>query len=100
MWVVIFRAKVRQLDAQYHEWAALLRDKALNEFGCTAFHSLQEGDEEIALSYWPSEAAIAAWKNETLHRQAQTLGRTRWYASHSVTIAEVKRESHSALIAR
>jgi len=45
MFVVIFRAKTRNLDAEYSKVAARLRDLALAESGCLEFHSVMEGRE-------------------------------------------------------
>lgn len=62
MFIVIFRARVRQLDDQYFQTATRMRELAMAKFGCLDFHAVTEGDEEIALSYWPDEASIRAWK--------------------------------------
>ncbi len=92
MYVVIFRAKVRTLDEEYSRVAARMRELALSEFGCLAFHAVTEGADEVALSYWPSEEAIRAWKSHPEHVLAQQTGRARWYASYSVEVAQVTRE--------
>ena len=91
MFVVIFRAQARNLDAEYSAMAAQMRDLALTQFGCLDFTAVTEGDQEVALSYWPNEASIRAWKQHTDHLLAQQLGRERWYARYSVEVAEVKR---------
>lgn len=91
MYVVIFRARIHRLDEQYTATAARMRELALREFGCLAFHACSEGLDEIALSYWPDEAAIQAWRAHPEHVEAQRLGRTRWYASYSVEVAHVER---------
>ncbi|MDH7944085.1 antibiotic biosynthesis monooxygenase [Pseudohongiella sp. SYSU M77423] len=91
MFVVIFRATVKQADELYSATAARLRELALTEFGCLEFTAVNEGDTEIALSYWPSEEHILAWKAHPEHRTAQQLGRERWYSSYSVQIAEIGR---------
>ena len=91
MYVVIFRARVRQFDAEYTAMAAQMRELALQQFGCLSFTAATEGDQEIAVSYWPDEASILAWKQHAEHLEAQQLGRNRWYASYEVDIAEVKR---------
>jgi len=95
VFVVIFRARVRQLDAEYAAMAARMRELALTEFGCLDFCAVTEGDQEVALSYWPDEASIRAWKQHTDHLMAQQLGRERWYASYSVEVAEVTRAYRS-----
>ncbi len=96
MWVVIFRATARQLDAEYGATAAALRDLALTQFGCLEFTSATEGQQEIALSYWPDEASIRAWKQQADHLMAQKLGRERWYAGYTVEVAEIRRRYGSA----
>lgn len=91
MFVVIFRAEVRQFDAEYSAMAARMRALAQAEFGCLSFTATTEGNQEIAVSYWPDEASIRAWKQHGEHLEAQQLGKNRWYASYEVDIAEVKR---------
>ena len=99
--VVIFRAQARALDADYSAMAAQMRELALTQFGCLDFTAVTEGDQEIAVSYWPDEASIRAWKQHTDHLAAQRLGRERWYAAYSVEVAEVtRRYSHPTPSAR
>ena len=92
MYVVIFRAKVRSLDAEYAEVAARMRELALGQFGCLEFQAVTEGTDEIALSYWPDEASIQAWKEHAEHVLAQQLGKARWYEFYIVQVAYVTRE--------
>lgn len=91
MFVVIFRATARALDADYAATAARLRELALRDFGCLDFIAVTEGEQEIALSYWPDEAHIRAWKQQADHLMAQQLGRERWYGGYTVEIAEITR---------
>lgn len=92
MFVVIFRAKVRQFDDEYSTMAKRMRELALTQFGCLDFQALTEGKDEIALSYWPDEASIRAWRAHPEHVVAQRLGKERWYESYLVQVAEVDRE--------
>ena len=92
MFIVIFRAKVRSTDNEYAQVAARMRELALGQFGCLEFIAVTEGQDEIALSYWPSEAHIRAWKTHSEHALAQQLGRSRWYESYTVQVTEVTRE--------
>lgn len=91
MIVVIFRATIRAVDSEYFQVAARMRTLAIEEYGCLAFHAVTEGQTEIALSYWPSEEAIAAWRSHPEHRAAQETGQQRWYESYSVEVATVTR---------
>ena len=92
MFVVIFRAKVRRFDEEYSRMAARMRDLATRRFGCLEFHAVTEGNEEVALSYWPDEESIRAWRNHPEHVLAQQAGRDRWYESYSVQVTEIRRE--------
>lgn len=92
MFVVIFRARVRTLDAEYSKTAARMRELALTEFGCIEFCAVTEGSDEIALSYWPSEEHIKRWKAHPEHVAAQQMGRDKWYESWSVQVAQITRE--------
>lgn len=95
MYIVIFRATVRDLDAEYSSTAARMRQLAIEQFGCTEFHSVTEGTTEISLSYWPSEEHIRAWKAHPEHMFAQQQGRERWYREYSVEVAEIARQYHN-----
>jgi heme-degrading monooxygenase HmoA len=92
MYVVIFRAVAKNLDAEYSQTANQLRELAMTEFNCIAFKAITEGTDEIALSYWKNLDDIKRWKAHPTHIKAQQLGRERWYESYSVQIAEVGRE--------
>lgn len=46
----------------------------------------------ITVSYWTSLEAIRAWKRDAEHREAQRLGRERWYADFRIRITRVERE--------
>lgn len=94
-YVVIFRAKVRTLGAEYRQVAARMRELALAEFGCLDFHAVTEGADEVALSYWPSEDAIRAWKAHPEHVLAQKAGRERWYESYTIEVARIGRDYRS-----
>lgn len=92
MFVVIFRAKIRQLDPEYTRTATRMREIALAEFGCIEFQAFADGINEVALSYWPDEESIRAWKAHPEHVAAQRMGSDRWYESYVVQVAKVGRE--------
>lgn len=92
MFVVIFRATIRELDDEYSAMAARMRELALTHFGCIEFHALMEGREEVALSYWLNEESIVAWRQHPEHLEAQRLGRTRWYESYRVEVTKITRD--------
>jgi len=92
MWIVVFRAKVGALDEEYARVAERLRTLAIGQFGCLEFVAVNEGRDEVARSYWPSQESIQMWKQHSEHLLAQELGRERWYESYVVQVAEIQRE--------
>ena len=99
MHIVLFRAKIRLFDEEYTRVAARMRELAMTEFGCLDFQAVTEGDDEVAISRWPDEASIRAWRQHPEHLEAQRKGRERWYRSWSIEVAEVTRsyEGHGGL---
>lgn len=92
MYAVIFRAEIARADEEYSQMAARLRELAIQEYGCLEFTAVTEGNSEIAISYWSSKEQILAWKANAMHLVAQEKGRSQWYSSYRVQIAEVVRE--------
>ena len=95
MFAVIFRAVVRELDDDYFATATRLRELAFEEYGCIDFVSANEGNTELAISYWPSREHISSWRNNPEHRAAQEKGKSLWYQSYQIEITEVL-QSHGA----
>jgi len=85
-YVVIFKARIKELDQCYFETAQRMRERALSQFHCQYFEALTEGTQEIALSYWNSLHDTRAW-----HADAQELGKNSWYTYFSVEVCEVLR---------
>lgn len=73
-----------------------LTPKQMLEYGCTEFTSCTEGNTEIAISYWETQAQIKAWKQNAEHLTAQSLGKSTWYKSYRVQVVEVVREYSSS----
>ncbi len=92
MYAVIFIAQLNKTDETYSDMAARMRALAIDEYGCSDFTSVTEGDTEIAVSYWQTRQQIQAWKNNPEHQQAQALGKAKWYKSYTVQVVEVVRE--------
>ena len=96
MYLVIFTAEMANPDQAYLSLAATLRAQAINDYGCTRFVSSCQGTQEIALSYWPDLESIKRWKQDALHKEAQSLGKSTWYSSYRVDICELKQSYSSA----
>lgn len=91
MYAVIFKATAAEFDAEYFSTAARLKELAFEKYDCQDFVSVTQGGEEIAISYWQTMQQIKNWKNDPEHRQAQAMGRKKWYKKFTVEICEVIR---------
>jgi len=89
MIAVIFKATIAEFDDEYLRTAEHLKDLALTKYGCQDFVSVSDGNQEITISYWQTMEQIRDWKNDPEHRDAQILGRDKWYKSFSVEICEI-----------
>ena len=45
----------------------------------------------ITISYWESEDAITAWREEVEHSEARARGKSEWYESYSLKVARIER---------
>jgi heme-degrading monooxygenase HmoA len=45
------------------------------------------------LVYWQDHETMAAWRNHPRHRIAQQSGRSKWYASFRLEVADIVRET-------
>ena len=89
---VIFSSRRANADPAYDEMAVRMSELARNQPGFLGIESVRGADGNgITVSYWTTEAAIAAWKENTEHLLAQERGRNEWYASYDVRIARVER---------
>lgn len=90
MVMVIFRSRLREpIAAGYAERAARLLDLARETPGFVSLRRYEgrEG-ERLALVEFESHAALAAWRKHPEHREAQRLGRERYYDWYDVTVCE------------
>lgn len=91
-YAVIFSSRRAALDEGYAETAARMLELAAGQDGFLGAESARGADGfGITVSYWTSEAAVAAWKRNAEHRLAQLRGRREWYAHYELRIARVER---------
>lgn len=92
-WVAVFVAK-RQGGAGdgYAEAAARMTTLAQSSPGFLGVESARRNDGVgITVAFWETEAELRAWKQVAEHREAQRLGRERWYEGYSLWVAQVER---------
>lgn len=89
-YAVIFESRRTDQDEGYGEAAVRMLELARQQPGFIDFLSARGADGfGISVSYWESEAAIAAWRDHAEHRMAQERGRKDWYRSYRLSICKV-----------
>lgn len=87
---VIFTSVRTEGDNGYSETAKRMLELASGQPGFLGFESARQ-EIGISVSYWASEEAIAAWKEDVFHRQAQSRAKD-WYQAFRVRVCRVERE--------
>ena len=90
-YAVIFTSKRTELDENYSEMAMKMETLANQQPGFLGVESARN-EIGITVSYWESLEAIANWKQNLDHLDAQFLGRQKWYENYTVRIARVEKE--------
>ena len=87
---VIFSSVRTDGDNGYAEAARRMLELASEQPGFLGFESARQ-EIGISVSYWASLEAIAAWKENLAHRQAQARAGD-WYGAFRVRVCRVERE--------
>ena len=90
-YAVIFTSIRTELDDNYAEMANKMETLAKQQPGFLGVESARN-EIGITVSYWESLEAIANWKQNLDHLDAQFLGRQKWYEKYVVRIAKVEKE--------
>ncbi|MBY5984577.1 antibiotic biosynthesis monooxygenase family protein [Halomonas cupida] len=94
-YAVVFTSLRTAGDHGYADMADKMVELAAQQPGFLGIESAREDGENglgITVSYWADLVSIRAWKAQLDHRQAQAMGRERWYASYRVRVSLVERE--------
>jgi heme-degrading monooxygenase HmoA len=83
---VIFTSRRTAVDDGYDAMADRMVELASRQRGFLGADGLG-----ITVSYWASEADIAAWKANAEHRVAQASGNRKWYEHFETRVAKVER---------
>ncbi|MEJ2692822.1 MAG: antibiotic biosynthesis monooxygenase [Candidatus Thiodiazotropha sp.] len=89
-YAVIFSSTRTNDDNNYADTAKRMVEIASTQPGFLGFESARE-ETGISVSYWSSLEAIAAWKENSQHRQAQSHAKE-WYTAFRVRVCRVERE--------
>ncbi|TXI22331.1 MAG: antibiotic biosynthesis monooxygenase [Roseateles sp.] len=91
-YAVIFTSQRSSADLGYGDMAERMAALAAQQPGYLGTDSSRdEGGLGVTVSYWRSEADIAAWRRHAEHRIARDTGRSDWYTRYTLRIARVER---------
>lgn len=93
MIMVAFRSRLSAAAGQdYGDMGAEMLALAKTMPGFIEFKSFRADDgEKVSLVYWEDEETLRAWRQHVRHREAQHLGREKWYDSYRIDVAQVIR---------
>jgi len=90
-YAVIFCNERTALESGYTAMSGRMLELAAAQPGFLGVDSARSDGLGITVSYWRDEASIKAWKDQLEHREAQRLGREKWYARFCLRVARVER---------
>lgn len=92
-YAVIFASiRTAQDDHGYGVASERMAQLASEQQGYLGVDSVRAADGiGITVSYWTSEAAIAAWRRNAEHTIAREQGRKSWYQEYELRVAKVER---------
>ena len=89
---VIFTSQRTPGDAGYGDMASRMATLAAEQPGYLGVESARGEDGlGVTVSYWRSEADIAAWRRNAEHQIARDTGRSDWYQHYTLRVAKVER---------
>ncbi len=90
-YAVIFTSVRTEGDDGYGAMAQKMLDLAAQQPGFLGIESARN-ETGITVSYWADLASIKAWNENVEHREAQALGRRKWYSAFKTRICKVERD--------
>ena len=90
-YAVIFTSLRTDEDVGYGVMAERMVELAQRQSGFLGMESARDG-VGITVSYWRDLESIRHWKAELEHKEAQRLGREKWYSAFKTRIARVERD--------
>lgn len=91
-YAVIFTSLRTPYEVGYADAAVRMMELATEQAGFLGVESVRgQNGLGITVSYWESEAAIAAWRNHAEHTLIREQGRADWYTAYETRVAKVER---------
>jgi heme-degrading monooxygenase HmoA len=94
MVVVVFRSRLKPgIEQELQGADARMAALAATMPGFVSYRQYTSADgEEIALVEFESHETAAAWRAHPEHREAQRLGRERWFSEYRITVCDTVRD--------
>ena len=94
MVITIFRSRLRrEHQEEYSRWAARIHDLAVKMPGFISVKTFNADDSErVTLVEFESEETMRAWREHPEHRQAQQLGREKFYSEYRIQVCQPIRD--------
>jgi heme-degrading monooxygenase HmoA len=91
MIVVVFRSRLREEHAaEYGRVAARIDELAKETPGFLGIKGFTAPDgERVSISCFENEDAVRIWREQPEHREAQRLGREKFYSHYSVEVCRL-----------
>lgn len=90
--VIFSSVRTAQDDQGYGSAADRMMQLAGDQPGYLGVDSVRDATGVgITVSYWSSEAAIAAWRRHAEHTIVREQGRKSWYQAYELRVAKVER---------
>ena len=95
MVITVFRSRLRpENEAEFQELAARMMKLAESMPGFISYKLYMSDDgERCSIVEFESHEELLAWRNLPQHREAQQIGRERYYQEYTLHVTEPVRES-------
>ena len=93
MVITVFRSRLRpEAREEYERWAGRMHQLATAMPGFVSNKTFAADDgERVSIIEFESEATHGAWRDHPEHREAQRLGRERFYAEFQIQVCSLVR---------
>ena len=94
MVVTIFRSRLRpERVAEYEVWAERIHNIAVKMPGFISIKTFAADDSErVSIVEFESEETMIAWRNQPDHREAQRLGKEKFYSEYHIQVCQPLRD--------
>jgi len=92
-YAVIFSTIRTENTDGYDEWDNQMFELVRKQDGYLGHESFRnEENVGVTISYWRDLESLSRWRNDSLHKKAQKLGRQKWYKHYRIRVCKVERD--------